>query len=91
MAVKKEINKSGPLGVPLHIRNAPTKLMKELGYSRGYLYPHNYPDAVVEQEYMPEELKNSVFYRPTDRGMEKEIKRRMREHSSKKVLKKSKE
>lgn len=84
MAVKKEIRKSGPLAVPLHIRNAPTKLMKELGYSRGYLYPHNYPDAVVDQEYMPEEIKKSTFYRPTDRGMEKEIRRRMRERSSKK-------
>jgi len=87
MAVKKEIRKSGPLSVPLHIRNAPTKLMKELGYSRGYLYPHNYPDAVVDQEYMPEEIKKSVFYHPTDRGMEKEIKRRIQKNSSRKVKK----
>ena len=77
MAVKKEIKRSGALAVPLHIRNAPTKLMKDLGYSRGYLYPHNYPDAKVDQEYLPEEIKNSVFYHPTDRGMEKEIKKRM--------------
>lgn len=90
MAVKKEIKKSGPLAVPLHIRNAPTKLMKELGYSRGYLYPHNYPDAVVDQEYMPEEIKNSVFYHPTDRGMEKEIKKRMREKARNKGAKKGK-
>ena len=84
MAVKKEIKKSGALAVPLHIRNAPTRLMKELGYSRGYLYPHNYPDAKVEQEYLPEEIKNSVFYRPTDRGMEREIKKRMSENNKKK-------
>jgi len=48
-AVKEEIEDSGPLPVPLHIRNAPTGLMKKLGYSRGYLYPHNYPGAWVEQ------------------------------------------
>ena len=77
MAVKKEIKRSGALAVPLHIRNAPTKLMKDLGYSRGYLYPHNYPDAKVDQEYLPEQIKNSVFYHPTDRGMEREIKKRM--------------
>jgi putative ATPase len=76
-AVKKEIEDSGPLPVPMHIRNAPTGLMKKLGYSRGYRYPHNYPGAWVEQEYLPEKTKTKVFYRPTDRGMEREIDRRM--------------
>lgn len=76
-AVKKVIKETGPLPVPLHIRNAPTKLMKQLGYSRGYLYPHNYPGAVVEQEYMPDEIKDRVFYRPTGRGSERDIKMRM--------------
>ena len=76
-AVKKEINDSGPLPVPMHIRNAPTGLMKRLGYSRGYLYPHNYPGAWVKQEYLPEKIKTKIFYRPTDRGMEREIGRRM--------------
>jgi len=76
-AVREEIKTSGPLPVPLHIRNAPTGLMKKLGYSRGYHYPHNYPGAWVEQEYLPEEIKNPVYYKPTDRGLEKEIGRRM--------------
>ena len=76
-AVREEINRSGPLPVPMHIRNAPTGLMKKLGYSRGYLYPHNYPGAWVEQEYLPEGIKNRTFYTPTDRGLEKEIIRRM--------------
>jgi putative ATPase len=76
-AVKEEIEDSGPLPVPLHIRNAPTDLMKRLGYSRGYLYPHNYPGAWVDQEYMPEKIRNRIFYRPTDRGLEEEIGRRM--------------
>jgi putative ATPase len=51
--------------------------MKKLGYSRGYLYPHNYPGAWVEQEYLPEKIRNRIFYRPTDRGLEKEIGSRM--------------
>ncbi len=76
-AVKKEIRQFGSLPVPLHIRNAPTRLMKELGYSRGYLYPHNYPGAWVKQDYLPEKLMNRVFYRPTQRGFEQEVRRRM--------------
>lgn len=78
-AVKAEIESSGPQPVPLHIRNAPTRLMKRLGYARGYLYPHNYPGGWVEQEYLPEKVKNRIFYRPTGRGFEKEIRRRMAE------------
>jgi len=75
-AVKEEIEKSGFQQVPLHIRNAPTSLMKKLGYSRGYLYPHNYPEGWVEQEYLPKEIKNRIFYRPTNRGFEQEIRNR---------------
>jgi len=76
-AVKEEIRQSGSQLVPLHIRNAPTRLMKELGYSRGYRYPHNYPGAWVKQDYLPEGLKERVFYRPTQRGFEQEIRKRM--------------
>ncbi|MFO7460079.1 MAG: replication-associated recombination protein A [Desulfatiglandales bacterium] len=78
-AVKAEIEASGVCPVPLHIRNAPTTLMKKLGYSRGYLYPHNYPGAWVKQEYLPEGLKNRTFYKPTRHGNEKEILARMEE------------
>ena len=76
-AVKEEIEHSGPQPVPLHLRNAPTRLMKKLGYSHGYLYPHNYPGGWVEQEYLPQKLKRRTFYRPTGRGFEKEIRGRM--------------
>ncbi|MGD2124883.1 MAG: replication-associated recombination protein A [Desulfobacteraceae bacterium] len=76
-AVKAEIEASGARPVPLHIRNAPTRLMKELGYSRGYLYPHNYPGGWVEQTYMPETIKDRAFYKPTERGLEKKIRERM--------------
>jgi putative ATPase len=60
--------------VPLHIRNAPTKLMKDLGYGRDYLYPHNYNDGLVKQEYLPEQLKGKKYYQPTDRGHERKFK-----------------
>ena len=75
--VKKEIEESGVRPVPLHIRNAPTKLMKKLGYSRGYRYPHNYPSGWVKQEYLPDNMKTRVFYRPTGRGFEREIRKRL--------------
>jgi putative ATPase len=60
--------------VPLHIRNAPTKLMDELGYGHGYLYPHSYKDGMVKQDYMPEPLKDKQYYLPKDRGYEKKLK-----------------
>jgi putative ATPase len=60
--------------VPLHIRNAPTRLMDELGYGHGYLYPHDQKDAVVNQDYLPDELKERRYYHPTDRGHEKRLK-----------------
>jgi putative ATPase len=60
--------------VPMHIRNAPTKLMNELGYGEGYMYPHDYPDALVRQAYMPRELLGKQYYHPTDRGIERRLK-----------------
>jgi putative ATPase len=83
-AVKAEIEESGAQPVPLHIRNAPTRLMKELGYARGYLYPHNHPGAWVKQEYLPENIRTRVYYRPMGRGFEKEIKARIEEINKKK-------
>ena len=73
--VRATIEKTGTLPVPLHIRNAPTRLMKELDYGKGYLYAHDFTDAYIPQEYLPDELrgKGGRFYRPTDRGYEKII------------------
>jgi putative ATPase len=71
--VQGEIRRTGSLPVPLHIRNAPTRLMKELGYGEGYRYAHDYEEAVVSQEHLPEELRGKRFYEPTDRGYEKMI------------------
>jgi putative ATPase len=84
---REDARKLGPLPVPLHIRNAPTKLMKNLGYGKGYKYAHDYQDAVVEQEHLPEELKGKRYYQPTDRGREKalaealEQRRKKKEHN----------
>ncbi len=65
--------------VPLHIRNAPTGLMKDLGYGKGYQYAHDAPDARVEQEHLPEALHGRQYYRPTDRGLEADLGRRLAE------------
>ena len=75
--VKESINTKGYLPVPLHIRNAPTKLMKELDYGKDYKYAHDYDDAYVPQEYLPEEIKGQRFYLPKEIGFEKTIKERM--------------
>ena len=73
--VRATIEKTGTLPVPLHIRNAPTRLMKEMDYGKGYLYAHDFTDAYIPQEYLPDELRGEGgrFYRPTDRGYEKII------------------
>lgn len=63
--------------VPMHIRNAPTRLMKDLGYHEGYKYAHDSPDAYIPQEYLPEQLRNSVFYQPGAFGFEKRIAERI--------------
>jgi putative ATPase len=63
--------------VPLHLRNAPTALMKQLDYGKGYRYAHDEADAVADMDCLPENLQGRRFYEPTDRGFEKEIKRRL--------------
>ncbi len=63
--------------VPLHLRNAPTRLMKQLDYGKGYRYAHDEADGVAAMDCLPENLEGRTFYRPTERGFEKEIKRRL--------------
>ncbi len=60
--------------VPLHLRNAPTKLMKELNYGKNYQYPHDFPGHFIEEQYLPDEIKNKQYYKPTDNGQEKRLK-----------------
>ena len=76
-SVQAAVRQSGSLPVPLHIRNAPTRLMKDLGYAKGYKYAHGYSDAYTPQEYLPEELKQQKYYHPSGRGYEKIIKERL--------------
>lgn len=71
------VRKTGSLPVPLHIRNAPTSLMKELGYGKGYRYAHDHQDAFAPQHYLPEPLRDRRFYTPSDRGYEQTIRARL--------------
>ena len=71
------VTRGGSLPVPLHIRNAPTKLMQELGYGEGYRYAHHYRDAFAPQDYLPDQLQGEVFYHPTDRGYERTVAERL--------------
>jgi putative ATPase len=73
----EDIRRYQSLPVPYHIRNAPTKLMKDIGYSKGYIYPHNHENALVYQSYLPDEIKDKKYYFPTERGFEKELKLRL--------------
>lgn len=76
-AARAEVNQTGSLPVPLVIRNAPTGLMKDLGYGEDYRYPHDYKDHYAPQQYLPDGLENSTFYIPGEFGFERDIARRM--------------
>ncbi|RKX25739.1 MAG: replication-associated recombination protein A [Candidatus Zixiibacteriota bacterium] len=67
---QKDATNRGSLPVPLHIRNAPTNLMKNLKYGKGYQYAHNYAEGLTDQEYLPEELIGTEYYQPTQSGRE---------------------
>lgn len=82
-AALKDVKEKGSLEVPYHIRNAPTSLMKEFGYGKGYKYPHDY-GGYTEQSYLPKELQNREYYKPTNNGFDKEIKKRMEYNKGKK-------
>ncbi len=74
---KNTVAETHGLDVPLHIRNAPTRLMEELGYGAGYMYDHNFAESIAPQTYLPDELRGKVFYRPGELGFEKEVAKRM--------------
>lgn len=75
-AATADVRHEQPGSVPLHLRNAPTSLMRQFGYAAGYRYPHDY-GGFVEQDYFPRELGPRVYYQPTDNGVEKRIKERL--------------
>jgi putative ATPase len=72
-----DVVRCGPLPVPLHLRNAPTPLMKALGYGRGYQYAHDQPDQVARHEHLPDELAGRRYYQPTNNGAERAIAERV--------------
>ncbi len=72
-----EVRKSGALAVPKHIRNAPTKLMKELDYGKSYKYAHDFKNGYTDQTHLPDQLAGTVYYQPKERGYEKIIGERM--------------
>jgi len=76
-AAMRAAKEHGSLMPPKHILNAPTKLMKELGYSKGYEYDHDAADAFSGQNYFPDALAREEYYRPVERGFEREIKKRL--------------
>jgi putative ATPase len=73
MAARSHAREHGALPVPLHLRNAPTGLMRGLGYGAGYQYPHDYEGAMSDQAYRPDKLEGTVYYFPSDRGYETRI------------------
>ncbi len=73
----REVDQSGALEVPLHLRNAPTALLKKHGYGQGYRYPHDHPHGFVEQQYLPDDLVGRRFYEPVDWAHEKTIRERL--------------
>ena len=78
------VKQTGDLQVPLPIRNAPTKLMKELGYGENYKYAHNYENNFVQAEFLPEELKNTVIYKPGNNKREAQLRDFLKQRWTKK-------
>ncbi len=70
---RADVKEHGPLPVPMHVRNAPTKLMKNLGYSKGYQYPHDYAGGITDGSCLPDKLTEKTYYSPTDRGYDSVI------------------
>jgi len=80
-----------PYPVPLWIRNAPTPLMKQIGYGRDYAYAHDYDDAIVTQHYLPDEIKDARYWRAVARGAEKELGERLERIRAEKERRRSEE
>ncbi|MFZ1461372.1 MAG: replication-associated recombination protein A [Ignavibacteria bacterium] len=74
---KEDVNNLPAYDVPLHLRNAPTKLMKDLNYGKEYKYAHDFDDNFAEQQYLPDELKDKIYYSPSENGKEMDFKKRL--------------
>lgn len=89
LAALEDVRQQGPLPVPLHLRNAPTKLMKGMGYGQGYQYAHDHEGAVVTQQHLPDALRERRYYRPSERGHERAIKDRLEQAAERRALRQS--
>jgi len=89
LAAGRDVKEKGALPVPLHLRNAPTALMEELGYGKDYKYAHNFPGHVVDQAHLPDDLKGRKYYSPSDSGHERTIQERIKGWEEKKKGKKT--
>jgi putative ATPase len=78
-AVLQDVESTTAEPVPLHLRNAPTNLMKDLGYGKGYQYAHDVAEKVIDMQCLPDSLRNRVYYHPTNEGVEKRIRERLEE------------
>jgi len=76
-AVQEDVARTRADPVPLHLRNAPTPFMKKIGYGKGYRYAHDYEEAQVEQQHLPDAIKDRTYYHPSERGYEKTVKDRL--------------
>ncbi len=76
-AVRQDVDATRNDPVPIHLRNAPTGLMRDLGYGQGYRYAHDYDEGIVAQQNLPENLAGRRYYQPTDRGFERDLGRRL--------------
>jgi putative ATPase len=91
LEARSAVREHGSLPVPLHLRNAPTAWMKELGYGNEYAYPHDAPEGYVPVDYLPEKLAGTLFYRPVERGYEQKIRERLARWRGLRRARKSKE
>jgi putative ATPase len=84
LAADDDVEGHGALAVPVHLRNAPTALMKKLGYGKDYKYAHDFDDQIVDQEHLPSELRDRRYYLPSESGYEKQIQERLKYWEQKK-------
>ncbi|HEY1236582.1 MAG TPA: replication-associated recombination protein A [Candidatus Binatia bacterium] len=87
LAAAEDVQAHGALAVPLHLRNAPTPLMRKLGYGKDYQYAHDYEGHIVDQQHLPEELRNRRYYLPGESGYEKKLKEQLESWAAKKKSK----
>src|SRR5437588_12958292 len=78
-SVLRDVEQTAAEAVPLHLRNAPTKLMKGLGYGRGYQYAHDLDSKVADMQCLPDNLRDRVYYHPTNEGLEAKFRQRLEE------------